>query len=217
VSPCDSEEESDISAKPFKPAKKRKAHTNNTPTSSGSTHNKRSQDNLAAFDAGWSTDSFEHGMDIWPMGAQHSYPKEIELNRLSSHTSQSVFAGLDSVEILGRDPPQSPTRRQKTGHKTEARLEWTVGPDTSMLSYDESSRQDSPLGTSVCFGAEDRFSPSVFWPSPEPSQQDDRSHVRSAGRSISPSVFLGEIREGETEVRRVLSGPCEGLPEPVAV
>eukprot|EP00656_Telonema_subtile_P055705 TRINITY_DN86_c0_g1_i2.p1 TRINITY_DN86_c0_g1~~TRINITY_DN86_c0_g1_i2.p1 ORF type:complete len:323 (-),score=43.91 TRINITY_DN86_c0_g1_i2:309-1277(-) len=183
VSPCDSEEESEETSKSIKPLPKKRKH-GYTPISTGST---KSRNGGTDFDAGWSTDSFEQGMDMWPMScAQDSFPKEIELHsRLPSGTSsQSLFEGLDSVEIPGRDPPQSPKR--PCGAKE--RLDYPM-QDTSVLSY---SRQDSPLDTAACFGAEDRFSPSVFWPSPEPSSVQNGDYQRSS----SPSGFLSvpEIR-----------------------
>lgn len=197
ISPCDSEEDSDITPKSSKPNRTPKKRKHHTPTSSGSTRNNRNTD--LPFDAGWSTDSFDHGIDMWPMScAQDSYSKDMELHtRLHSGTSSTLFDGLDSVEIPGRDPPVSPANRRKTN--PGPKLDWSHN-DTSMLSY---SRQDSPLDTAVCFGAEDRFSPSVFWPSPEPSL-DERS-VQQTGcesrRSLSPSVFLDGPAEFEPEGR----------------
>jgi len=197
ISPCDSEDESeDISPKSMKQSpKKRKSH-GNTPSSTGSSTKSLRGGHTRdehVFDAGWSTDSFDHGMDMWPLScAQDSYPKDMALeNKMHvSNTSQSVFKGLDSVEIPGRDPPSSPghniSRKAPNGPRG---LEWAQR-DTSVLSY---SRQDSPLNTAACFGAEDRFSPSVFWPSPEPSLATYQ-HLGSgeARRALSPSEFLEE-------------------------
>eukprot|EP00658_Telonema_sp_P-2_P039998 TRINITY_DN28611_c0_g1_i1.p1 TRINITY_DN28611_c0_g1~~TRINITY_DN28611_c0_g1_i1.p1 ORF type:complete len:343 (-),score=50.82 TRINITY_DN28611_c0_g1_i1:321-1349(-) len=201
ISPCDSEEDSDITPKSTKTSpngrpKKRK----HTPTSSGSSHHKsgqRTNGNVGhPFDPGWSTDSFDHGMDMWPMScAQDSYSKDMELHsRLASGTSSSLFDGLDSVQIPGRDPPDlNPSIRTKASANEQqnsmpSKLEWSHN-DTSVLSY---SQQDSPLDTAACFYDEHhRFSPSVFWPSPEPSQlNDDRTAGCDSRRSISPSVFL---------------------------
>jgi hypothetical protein len=220
VSPCDSEEDSaeitpKCSAKPSRDRKRKQSGA--TPTSSGSTHyngrrHKPHTDPTLAdgptdpFDAGWSTDSFDQ-MELWPMGCvQDSYSKDVALkSRLHTPgSSQSIFAGLDSVEILGRDPPAL-ENRLNSGKRHKPPIErclWnTAGArnESSMLSY---SRQDSPLEQQVCFSG--RFSPSLFWPSPEPSQlggvPDEPSQDPSAetaqldnsrlSRPVSPSVFL---------------------------
>jgi len=221
ASPCDSEDDSaEITPKSSKPSRDRKRkHCGNTPTSSGSTHHGRRHkldppisEPQDPFEAGWSTDSFEQ-LELWPMGcAQDSYSKDVSLkSRLhTAGSSQSIFAGLDSVEILGRDPPSAEYHNRRKSAKPELcapheRCLWnTAGSrnnDTSMLSY---SRQDSPLDQQVCF-SDDRFSPSLFWPSPEPSQlgvTDEPSSTEDpstettqldtarGSRPVSPSVFL---------------------------
>lgn len=216
VSPCDSEDDSaEVTPKASKPSRDRKRkHSGDTPTSSGSTGRRHKLDTTISepqdpFDAGWSTDSFEHSMELWPMGCgQDSYSKDVSLNRAlhTAGSSQSIFAGLDSVEILGRDPPSTEYQSRRKNSRTELsapreRCLWnTAGArnDTSMLSY---SRQDSPL---ACF-SDDRFSPSLFWPSPEPSQLEGVTDEPSStdepstettqldhrvSRPVSPSVFL---------------------------
>lgn len=188
-SPSDSDDDSaNITPKSAKGSLNRKRKTI-APTSSGSTHqhgkNRRNRDPVDArdpFDAGWETDSFEHGMEMWPMGVQDSYSKDMELQtRLHTGTSQSIFSGFESVEILGRDPPSHNSKRQSTMHRNETsiagsapleRCLWnTAGRNTSHLSYSAPDGHD--LGG--CFNEDRGFSPSLFWPSPEPSQlmQDD--------------------------------------------
>lgn len=209
VSPCDSDDDSDMTPKSSKGSnsKKRKSGAHNTPASSGSTKSKGRLDNeTCPFDAGWSTESFEQGMDMWPMSCgQDSFSKDIgglHSRLYSSGTSQSIFQGLDSVEIE-RDPPNL-SKKASSLNNSNNKLEWSHN-DSSMLSL---SRQDSPLDAAVCFGADDCFSPSVFWPSPEPclAAEAEQSMCvpvdtsegsapqlqasESQRRSESPSVFL---------------------------
>lgn len=216
ISPCNSDDESDISPKGG--SRKRKTHVN-TPASSGSTRHGYAQsapDATCPFEAGgWSTDSFEHGMDMWPMScAQDSYSKDIELGSKlpTGGTSQSLFAGLDSVELLGRDPPTNdPLSRRKVSHVSLSysaplpeRQLWSNPPNEHpMPGY--RTGQESPLDTAVCFGADGRLSPTLFWPSPEPSQHVETHETIPQARSVSPSVFLENVEPCEA----MLVDPCE--------
>jgi len=204
-SDSDADEDSDNVTPKSKSSRKRKTIA---PTSSGSTHqhgkgrrNRDPVDTRDPFDAGWETDSFEHGMEMWPMGCvQDSYSKDMELQtKLHTGTSQSIFSGLDSVEILGRDPPSNEFNHGKrhAGHKLagSAPLErclWnkTAGRhDTSHLSYSAPDAHE----LSVCFNEEE-----LFWPSPEPSQLLDQEPSTETGM-LEAQLIDGFPEESDTK------------------
>lgn len=86
-SDSDADEDSDNVTPKSKSSRKRKTIA---PTSSGSTHqhgkgrrNRDPVDTRDPFDAGWETDSFEHGMEMWPMGC-------VQVTRLRHHAIGDV-------------------------------------------------------------------------------------------------------------------------------
>jgi len=206
VSPrCDSADDEDLERQKSagKPSSHRKRKSQPNTPSSGSTNPKAlGIDDTACcpFNAGWSTESFGEGLEeMWPSYScpgQDSYSQHLGLPSrphssslgaddglpgFHSSASHSIF-GSEPVEI-DRDPPP-PSVRQKTCSSMD-------GTKSDFLNY---GLLGEPLGDTAGFGAGDRFSPSVFWPSPEPCKLTDQSNghgvLASTVRSDSPSEFL---------------------------
>jgi len=197
VSPrCDSADDESVGHR------KRKSQPN-TP-SCGSTNPKGRIDDTAScpFDAGWSTESFGQGLEaMWPTYScpgEDSYSKHLglpsrphvarSLPGFKTSASHSIF-GSDPVEIDRDLHPRS--IRQKTSGSVD-------DTKAGFLNYD-----------TAVFGADDRFSPSVFWPSPEPCQLTDQTNGHGVGasnavcRAESPSEFL--------DAAEMVSDPAESL------
>lgn len=212
VSPrCDSADDDDLERhKSVGQSHRKRKSQPNTP-STGSTNPKGRIDNTAScpFDAGWSTESFGQGLgDMWPTYScpgEDSYSKHLglpsrphvarSLPGFKTSASHSIF-GSDPVEI-DRDPPRS--IRQKTSSSID-------DTKADFLNY---GSLGGALGDTAVFGADDRFSPSVFWPSPEPCQLTDQTNghgveaSNAVCRSESPSEFL--------DAAEMLSDPAESL------
>lgn len=215
ISPCDSaDEDSDRTPKKAPSHRKRKSQPN-TPASSASNPKAR-LDPSSPFDgaAGWGTESFGD-IDIWPMNCgQDSYSKDLGLpsrpHAKDSSASQSIFGLL--VPEIDRDPPSSDSG-QKTSSVDPRKLDWS-NSENSLLQY------GNPLDSAV-FGGDDRFSPSVFWPSPEPSSpcqltDETNGHGIDASSAVcraeSPSVFLDTTEMGSNpSMAESLPARC-GLP-----